>query len=47
MTVDAHEGSDQRAGEGFGAASGKKVMLLYGALILSDHAWRFGLSVEF
>src|SRR5205807_7120288 len=33
MTVDAHEGSDQRAGEGFGAASGKKVLLLYGALI--------------
>src|SRR5438270_2779492 len=30
MTVDAHEGSAQRAGEGFGTTSGRKVALLYG-----------------
>ncbi|MBV8161622.1 MAG: cation:proton antiporter [Acidimicrobiia bacterium] len=33
MTVEAHEGSDQRAGAGFGRTSGKKVALLYGGLL--------------
>ncbi|TMK89128.1 MAG: hypothetical protein E6G57_03080, partial [Actinobacteria bacterium] len=32
MTVDAHEGSAERAGEGFGTTSRKRVVLLYGGL---------------
>src|SRR5438270_164930 len=32
MTVDAHEGSAKRAGEGFGTTSHKRVVLLYGGL---------------
>src|SRR5438067_13874620 len=33
MTVEAHEGSNQRAAEGFGTTSRKKVALLYGGLL--------------
>ena len=33
MTAQAHEGSAERAGEGFGTTSRKKVALLYGGLI--------------
>jgi Kef-type K+ transport system membrane component KefB/nucleotide-binding universal stress UspA family protein len=33
MTVDAHEGSEERAAEGFGTTSRKKVALLYGGLV--------------
>ena len=32
MTVEGHEGSEERAGEGFGTTSRKKVVLLYGGL---------------